>query len=131
MLTSTGTIIGQIMGDPAVHGAIVNAVVAVLGAALTAVATLAGMLIKTKLHAENSTWKQNLAYRLVCYAENKVLGNAEKQQYVADQLHQKFPSIDPEEVKHLIEEAVIKLQTTQSGAPAPQTLAESPPQGAQ
>lgn len=108
------TIINDVLKDPSVHAAIAELIVAALGAVLTAVATLAGMLIKTKLHAADSSWKQKLAYRFVCYAENKVIGDKEKQEYVADQLHTMFPSISVDEVEHLIEEAVVQLTSVQS-----------------
>lgn len=109
-------ILHDVLKDPSVHAAIAELIVAALGAVLTAVATLAGMLIKTKLHAADSSWKQKLAYRFVCYAENKITGDTEKQEYVAEQLHAMFPSISVDEVKHLIEEAVVQLNSVQNSS---------------
>lgn len=115
---STSTVVGQVVRDGQVVAAFNQFVISLLGLVTTAVATLGGLLIRTKLNAENSTWKQKLAYRLVCYAEQRLsdLGNDGKFDYVANELQKKL-GIDPVETKHLVEEAIVKLRTTQSGGP--------------
>ncbi len=114
---STATIAGQVVHDGQVAAAFNQFLIALLTLASTAVATLGGVFIKTKLNAENSTWKQKIAYRLVCYAENQIVGDDSKQKYVADKMHEILPSVTSDEVKHLLEEAVVQLRATQTGTP--------------
>lgn len=119
---STQTLVGQTLSDPRVSASIAQLAAAALAAVLSVVATLLGKFIKTKLNAENSTWKQKIAYRLVCYAEQKIVDNAGRRQYVADQIHALMPKVSSEEAAHLIEEAVVQLRSVQA-APVIQATA--------
>ena len=116
MDTSTGTVVGQTLNDPAVllaFGALLTALVKV---AMLAIAGMAGRLINTKLNVENSTWKQKIALRLVCYAENKILGDTDKQAYVSRELSSLLGNrVKPEEIQHLLEEAVVKMTALTKG----------------
>ena len=110
MNLSTATIVGQTMTDPGMAVAISVILGGVLKLVLLAVAGLVGRLINTKINVENSTWKQKLAFRLVCYAENKITDDTNKQAYVSRELSKILKGrVDPEEIQHLIEEAVTQL----------------------
>ena len=113
---STATVVGATIHDSQVVAAFNGLLTEAIKLLTLFVGTLIGVLVNKKLHAENSSWKQTLAFRLVCYAENKLAdaGDQGKFQYVADQLQAKF-GIDAKETEHLIEEAVVKLQAATKG----------------
>jgi hypothetical protein len=115
---STATIVGQTVHDPAIALAIGAVLTGLIKLALLAVTGLVGRLVNTKFNVENSTWKQKIAYRLVCYAENKIAGDTDKQAYVARSLTAILGNrVAPDEVEHLIEEAVVNLQVQSKGGP--------------
>lgn len=115
---STATVVGQTLHDSTVTLAIGAILTSLVKLASLVIAGFAGRLLNTKLNVENSTWKQKLALRLVCYAENKILGDKEKQAYVARELGAILGHrVSDDEIAHLIEEAVIQLQVLTS-APA-------------
>lgn len=115
---STITVVGQTARDPAVVLAFGAVVTGLIKLALLAITGLAGRLINTRLHVENSTWKQKIALRLVCYAENKIIDDKDKQAYVSRELSKILGGrVDPEEVQHLLEEAVVQLQALTKGVP--------------
>lgn len=116
---STTTVLGQTVHDPAIVIAFGAVLTAILKLATLAIAGLAGRLLNTKLNVENSTWKQKIALRIVCYAENKIIGDKEKQAYVARQLSDILGArVSPDEIDHLIEEAVVQLQVLTKAEPA-------------
>lgn len=117
---STTTVVFQTVHDPAVVVAIGAVLTALVKLALIAIAGLAGRLLNTKLQVENSTWKQKLALRLVCFAENKIANDTDKQAYVSKELAQILGDrVQPEEIQHLLEEAVVELQVKTQGVPVP------------
>lgn len=120
MDSSTATIVNQTVHDPALALAIGAILTGLIKLATLAVAGIAGRLLHTKLNVENSTWKQKLALRLVCYAENKIIGATDKQAYVSKELSKILGNrVTPEEIQHLLEEAVVQLQIlTKGGTPA-------------
>lgn len=113
---STSTVVGQVLQDAQVANAITQFVTALITVVLIPSVTYLGLYIKSKYNSEQSTWKQKIAYRLVCFAEQKLeqAGAQGKFDYVAKQLRDHF-KIKPEETGHLIEEAIIKLKTSQGG----------------
>ena len=117
---SSSTIVGQTLNDPGIvlaFGVILTALVKI---ATLAVAGLAGRWLNTKLHVEDSTWKQKLALRLVCYAQNKIAGDQDKQAYVSKELSGLLGNrVKPDEIQHLLEEAVVKMTALTKGVPAP------------
>jgi hypothetical protein len=48
--------------------------------------------------------------RAVAWAQQRLVGNEEKQKWVAAQIHKKFPRLDREDVETFIEEAVLNLK---------------------
>jgi len=110
VLASTATILNPQV-DAAVHDLLLNALNVVLMAAVA----IAGSAINNWRMSLKSGWKQTLATRLVSYAEQKIEGNEARRLYVANQLSAKFPRLQPDEIDHLLEEAVLnlKIQTTQ------------------
>jgi hypothetical protein len=116
MDTSTATLVGQTVHDPAVvlaFGAVLTGLLKLVS--LISVG-LAGRLMNTKLNVENSTWKQKLALRLVCYAEQKIAADSDKQAYVSRELSKILGGrVQPEEIQHLLEEAVVQLQALTKG----------------
>jgi len=116
MEISTVTVVGQSIHDPAVVLAFGAILTGLIKLATLALAGIAGRLLNTKLNVENSTWKQKLAFRLVCYAENKIAADADKQAYVSRELSSLLGDrVKPEEIQHLLEEAVVKLMATTKG----------------
>lgn len=121
---STASVVSQSVHDSAVvlaFGAMLTAgLTALIKIATLVLAGYAGRLINTKLNVENSTWKQKIAFRLVCYAENKILGDTAKQNYVSGQLAKLLGDrVDQDEIQHLLEEAYTELQAKQKGVPVP------------
>jgi hypothetical protein len=115
---STATLVGQTVHDPAIVVAFGAVLTGLVKLASLVIAGFAGRYLNTKLNVENSTWKQKIALRLVCYAENKIAGNTEKQAYVSKELAGLLGDrVKPEEIQHLLEEAVIKLQALTKGVP--------------
>lgn len=116
---STTTVVLQTIRDPAVVVAFGAVLAALLKLAFLALAGLGGRLLNTMLHVQNSTWKQKLALRLVCYAENKISGDPEKQAYVSQHLSALLGDrVGPDEIEHLLEEAVVKMTALTKGVPA-------------
>ena len=66
----------------------------------------------------NSAWKQAIAKRLVAYASQKIDANGDKVDFVAQQMHEKFPRMSEEEIQHLLEEAVVNLKAQLANPPA-------------
>ena len=115
---SSSTIVGQTLRDPGMAiaaGAILTALIKI---ATLALAGMVGRLLNTKLHVEDSTWKQKVALRLVCYAENTILGDANKQAYVSKEIATILGNrVKPDEIQHLLEEAVVKMTALTKGVP--------------
>lgn len=115
---STATAVGQTINDPEIVLAVGAILTGLLKLATLAIAGLAGRWLNTKLHVEDSTWKQKIALRLVCYAQNKIAGDADKQAYVSKEISNILGNrVKPEEVQHLLEEAVIKMTALTKGVP--------------
>jgi len=110
VLASTASIL-----NPQVNEAIHTLLMDTLNLVLLAVVGIAGSAINKWRMSMKSSWKQTVASRLVAYAEQKLQDNAARRQYVAAQLAQIFPRIQPDEIDHLLEEAVLnlKMQTAQ------------------
>lgn len=87
---------------------------------LLGVSGFAAMAFKEWRANQKSAWKKAIADRLVKYAEQKLGDNAEKNQWVSDQLSSHFPRMSKEEVQHRVEEAVVDLKS-QIDAPATTT----------
>ena len=87
---------------------------------LTGVVTIVGILIRNLINAQIANIKNEgqkaMAQRLVAYAEQKLSNNVEKNSYVANQLSSKFPELSKDEIQHLLEEAVVSLQSTAPAA---------------
>jgi hypothetical protein len=107
VITSTATII-----NPQITGAVNDMLTVGLKAALIGVTALLSWGIKVGVSSIKSSWKRAIAQRLVAYASKKLTDNESKRQYVAHQLHVQFPRISEEEANHLLEEAVVNLQTS-------------------
>lgn len=66
-----------------------------------------------------------VAERLVSYAEQTITStDSDKAAYVAAQLKAKFPSLNEDEVAHLLEAAVLQVKT-QIAQPQPVTVAQT------
>lgn len=78
------------------------------------VAILAAVIrnfINAKINNMQGDTQKAIAQRVVAYAEQKLTDNVEKNQYVANTLSAKFPELTPTEIQHLLEEAVMNLQS--------------------
>lgn len=107
LLTSTGTVV-----TPQLTDAIHNTLSDLLQLILLAVSTGAGLLIKNYLNSMGTGLKQTIATRLVKFAEQRLVGNDQKLNYVTQELSKAFPRLNPDEIHHLVEEAVYNLETT-------------------
>jgi hypothetical protein len=88
------------------------------------VAALLGLvLMKAATAVKNSNLnivQKMVAERLVSYAEQTITtADSDKAAYVAAQLKAKFPSLNEEEVAHLLEAAVLQVKNTVA---QPQTI---------
>jgi len=106
----------SIFSDPQVSGQVHQI--------LTDVAILIGSLLafflkqmmQTIQASHMNVLKKMVAERLVTYAEQTITtGGPDKAAYVAAQLKLKFPNIDDDEVKHLLEAAVYQTTKTLGG----------------
>lgn len=81
----------------------------------TGVVTVLGFLIRNLIAAQidkiKSQSQQAMAKRLVAYAEQKISGSIQKNSFVANAISAKFPELSSDEVQHLIEQAVVSIQT--------------------
>ncbi len=108
---------------PQMNVSVHNLLSDILQTVFIGVATAAGVGIKIWINSMNSSWKKTLATRLVKYAEQKIEGDTQKQQWVADQLSQKLKGrISSEEVQHLIEEAFVNMKAQLTPAVATTTV---------
>lgn len=68
--------------------------------------------------------KKMVAERLVSYAEQTITTtDSDKAAYVASKLKEQFPSLNQDEVAHLLEAAVLQVKNTT--APQPVTVAQT------
>lgn len=68
--------------------------------------------IKMGLGLIKNSLVRSFAQRAVSFAENRMVGDAEKRAVVAARIHEKFPRLSEEEVAHFLEEAVINLKAS-------------------
>jgi hypothetical protein len=82
---------------------------------LTGVVTVLGFLVRNLISAQidkiKSQSQQAMAKRLVAYAEQKISGSIQKNTFAANAISAKFPELSADEVQHLIEQAVVSIQT--------------------
>jgi hypothetical protein len=110
VLLSTATIV-----NPQITQQIGNVLNDILQLALLCLISGIGWLVKLGISHMGSAWKQAMAKRLVAYASQQIDSNTDKINYVAMQMHEKFPRISQEEIHHLIEEAVVGLKGQLAG----------------
>ena len=104
---------------PQLNSSLHNLLVDLLQTVLLGVVSAAGYGIKIWINSMNSSWKKTLTERLVKYAEQKIADDTDKQKWVADQLSAKLKGrVTPDEVSHLIEEAVVNLKAQTESTPA-------------
>lgn len=103
-IASSGTIL-----NPAVTSGIHDAILTILQTLIIAVSGGVAWLVKLAISRLKFDWQKAIAARVVAFAEMKLIGSAEKRQYVAAKLHEKFPRLTEEEISHLLEEAVLNL----------------------
>lgn len=72
--------------------------------------TLAGLGLKMWITKMKSGLQRTIATRLVSYAEQKFVDNADRQKFVADSLSKKFPRLPSEEIQIILEAAVVELK---------------------
>ena len=105
LLVSTATIVNE---------GVTHAVNDLLGSALKAVTLLAvsGLTygIKLWVNSMKSSWKRQLAFRAVAFAQQRITGNEEKRKAAAAKIHQRLPRISEDEINDLLEEAVVTLK---------------------
>jgi len=65
-----------------------------------------GWLVKLGINNLNSNWKKAIAFRLVSYAQQKILGDDTKLAWVSKEMAGHFPRLK----EHHIEEAVVELK---------------------
>lgn len=107
ILTSTATVV-----NPQLTATIHNTLVDLLQLTLLGLSAAASYGVKIWINSMNSSWKKAIALRLVKFAEQRLLGNKEKLDYVAKKLHEHFPRLGEEEISQLIEEAVADLPSS-------------------
>lgn len=120
LFTSSGTVV-----TPQLTDAIHNTLSDLLQLILLAVSTGAGLLIKRYLNSMGTGLKRTIATRLVKFAEQRLVGNDQKLNYVTQELSKALPRLSTEEIHHLAEEAVYNLQAT-SDPNADATVVVSP-----
>ena len=108
ILTSTVTIV-----SPALSSALDTTLKDLLNLIAIGVMTLTGMGIRLWISNMKSGLTKMVALKLVSYAEQKFIDNAEKQKYVADELSKRFPRIASAEIQHILEAAVVELKNAQ------------------
>ncbi len=101
--------------SPSFNQALNNTLTDVLELVLIGVATLLGLALKAWISNMKNGIVRAVASTLVAYAEQKIVSNDDRQAYVAGQLSAKFPRLSREEIKHIIEEAVIQLKIQTGG----------------
>jgi hypothetical protein len=117
VITSTATIV-----SPGFNSAVNNLLRDVLQLVLLGLGSLAATAIARWKSSLNSKWKQAIAERAVKFVQQRYVDNEEKQKQAAAVIASHFPRMNPDEVQHLIEEAVFNMKT-QMNAPAVATAA--------
>jgi hypothetical protein len=105
VIASTGMILSPEFTS-ALHGLFVSLFqVVVLG-----LMTLLGLGLKLWIGNMKNGIQKMIATRLVSYAEQKFVDNAERQKFVAEALSKKFPRLAADEIALLLEEGVVALK---------------------
>lgn len=115
VFTSTGTVL-----NPQVTDALQKTLTDLLQLVLLAVSTGVGLLVKNYLNSSTSGLKKVIATRLVKFAEQRLVGNDQKLTYVTQELKKAFPRIDKDEIHHLVEEAVVNMNSQIYGTSQPE-----------
>lgn len=110
VLTSTATIV-----NPEITSAVNDLLVTGIRAGMLALVAALTWGVKLGINSIKSSWKRQLAERLVKFAYQRITPNEEKRKYVAVKLREKIKRLSEEEAEQLVEEAVVNLKKGLAG----------------
>lgn len=102
----------QVIISPEVNQAIHDVLYNGLQLLVLLITTAIGYAVKLAISQLKYKWQQDMALKLVRFAEQKYVDNTEKLNYVKSQIKTTFPRLTDEDVEHLVEASVAQLPKT-------------------
>lgn len=105
ILTSTSTVI-----SPAFTQALNQLLSDAVQLALLGISAVFAYAVKLGISHLRYSWEQKIALTLVKYASQKFVTNEEKLTYVKSKLKEAIPRLNPEQLDHAVESAVVDFK---------------------